>query len=69
MKPGWVTRHAVAPSKANLAVLQGVRSASSALTLISAHSSKNNTPRWARLTAPGRAIPEPPPTRAATLEL
>ena len=39
------------------------------LTPISAHSSRNSTPRWARLTAPGRAIPLPPPTIAATLEV
>ena len=40
-----------------------------ALTPISAHSSRNSTPRWARLTAPGRANPEPPPTSAATLDV
>ena len=40
-----------------------------ALTPISAHSSRNKTPRWARLTAPGRANPEPPPTKAATLDV
>ena len=47
----------------------GVRNASSALVPISAHSSRNSTPRCARLTAPGRAIPVPPPTSAATLEV
>ena len=40
-----------------------------ALTPISAHSSRNSTPRCARLTAPGRASPVPPPTSAATLDV
>lgn len=44
----------------------GVRNASSARTLNSGASSRNNTPRCARETAPGRAIRDPPPTRAGT---
>ena len=69
LEPGGIPRHAVAAGQPNLTVFQGVRSASSALVPISAHSSRNSTPRCARLTAPGRAIPEPPPTSAATLEV
>ncbi|SHT45270.1 Uncharacterised protein [Mycobacteroides abscessus subsp. abscessus] len=48
---------------------KGVRNASSAGVDSSAHSSRNSTPRWAMLTAPGFAVPEPPPTSAATLDV
>ena len=42
----------------------GCRSESSDTAPNSPISSRNSTPRWARLTSPGRSAWEPPPTRA-----